>query len=154
MATSKKSSKQFKANKKNSPNKLVILVGVALITIVGVVVARYSGASGEVWSIRSQRVGYNGGTVRIKDNGSAYWIGGTNNSVYMFVPSTGLYCVVGSYQADNSKRTVFVSGSGNTAKGTGNKGQKFDTCFRVLAGQQLSLTVNSGTIVFNRFEKR
>ncbi len=157
--TKKTVNNKLKAGQKKPINKWLILAGVALVAVIGVVVVRYSGASGEVWSPRSFRVAQSGGVIKTKDNGSAYWVNTqVNGNISITTPSRGTYCIKGSFQSNGAKASIYYYDSSRKyhALGTisGNKGQTFNTCNVIPASAQYTAAAFAGTIVVNRFEKR
>lgn len=70
--SSKKSVKNIQNNRRSTLNKWVILAGAALVVVVGVVIVRFSGASGKVWPA-NQFQGVKASDIKAKSNGTSYW---------------------------------------------------------------------------------
>lgn len=158
MATDKKSAKnsKLKIGKSVVVNKWLALGFVAVVVASAIVIVRYSGASGEVWSINSSNVTHAGGEVRKKDTGYSYWVG-KSGSVAIGRLTAGTYCVEGSYGQAGSSAAITIldySHPARTQSVAGNSGQ-FSKCLTVASTDLLiTLSPTSGTIVFNRFRKK
>ena len=113
MATLKKKSNSLKIGKSVKVNKWLALGFVAAVVASAIVIVRYSGASGEVWSINSQKVYHKGGAIQTKSTGYPYWVGKPGDYVAMDIYATegkGTYCIEGSY-AQKGTKLVFPYGT-------------------------------------------
>ncbi len=150
----KKTTSKLKAGQKKRVNVWVILSGVAAIAVIGVLVVRYSGASSNVWSIRSAAVASKGGTVKYKDNGAAYWIGTKRGEYVSFTaPTSGTYCMEGKYLTENMAISWDYGNTGGA--GAVSSPTDFSSCRSIGKGQKYTIRLESnGTMVFNRVRKK
>jgi len=155
----KKTASKLKLTQKKKVNKWLIAGGIAAIAIIGVVVVRYSGASGKIWSIRSAEVSHTGGAVKTKDNGTAYWIGTKKGEGVIFTaPTAGRYCLEGKYLTkDMTVSLGSGDGQGHGMGGTGSIGNEtnYKYCQNLSKGYKLYVGIqSSGTLVFNRVRQQ
>jgi len=156
MAVAKKKSNSLKIGKSVRINKWLALGFVAAVVASAIVIVRYSGASGQVWSINSSNVTHSGGEVRKKDTGYSYWVG-KSGSVAIGQLVAGTYCVEGSYGQSGSSAVITTIDYSHPARNlyiSGNSGQ-FSKCLTFASTDRLmTISPTSGTIVFNRFRKK
>lgn len=149
----------FKIGKSVKINRWLLLGFVAVVVASAIVIVRYSGASGEVYSVHSTRVSVRGGETHMKSNGSWYWVGnyGTSLSLNLLgMSSLRNICLEGSF-AQSGTKIIMEELSAKVPKQpasitfSGDKGQ-FSKCL-IVSQDNIALTVvpKSGAMVFNRF---
>lgn len=155
MKLNTKSNNKLKIGRSVSVNRWLLLGFVAVVVASAIVIVRYSGASGPVYSAYSSQVTTNGGTVRTKNDGSHYWVGKSGNSVdlNLAITGSGTYCVDGAYGSKNSSAAFGYPSSPSARTVSGSSGT-FTTCVTPPASNKsVTLSVKSGNIVFYRFRK-
>lgn len=154
--TKKKSATKVKSVKTRKVNIWLLVAGAAAVAVMGVLYVRYSSASGTIWSARSSAVTVFGGNIVQKDSGTVYWEGRSGNKIRFTAPSSGTFCMEGSYKWPSSIR-MSVSDAAQEFSGydlSSGSVKEYSHCKYVARGRLYEMKVKTGAVIFNRVRQK